>query len=64
MESDYDRMRAEIKRLHNVCRAKSELLVESRKQLGLYRAFFAGKISEEREKEIDQLLINISESIS
>jgi hypothetical protein len=64
MTDNYEAMRAEIRRLHNVCRAKSELLAESRKQLGIYRAFFAGKISEEREKEIDQLLINISESIS
>jgi len=28
MESDYDRMRAEIKRLHNVCRAKDSIILE------------------------------------
>lgn len=63
MEKGYESMREEIKRLHRVCQAKSNLLDESRSVMRLYRAFFAGKISKEREKDIDLLISKINESL-
>lgn len=39
MEKGYESMREEIKRLHRVCQAKSNLLDESRSVMRLYRAF-------------------------
>lgn len=57
---NYEAMRSEIKRLHDLCRTKNELLAESRQQLGIYRSFFAGKISEERRRDIDKLIQEIN----
>jgi len=53
----------EIRRLHNVCSVKNDLLNRAANNIRLYRNLFAGKMSEEREKETDQLIDDINKSI-
>jgi hypothetical protein len=53
----------EIKRLHKVCQTKDELLNLAVNNIRLYRHLFANKMSEEREKETDELITRINEAI-
>ena len=57
---DYEKMREEIKRLHQVCRRKNDLLRQAANNIRLYRNLFAEMMSEEREKETDQLITDIN----
>ena len=64
MPDNYETMRNEIRRLHQVCRAKDQLLKEAMSKLTFYKCTFSGKVVERIEFETELLTDKIQESIS
>ena len=53
----------EIRRLHNVCNNKNELLQRSVNTIRLLSHLFSDKISKERSEEINKLIADINNEL-